>query len=130
MGPLTGEQRPRIRAPWRWSARPSLAQGCPDPAAPHGSAYWGAPASHKRIGEVVGAVESDPFLTWHFFSSAEMPSPGTPSRHVRSREGVALQQRALLAGSIYLKAGTLRVIAGLLAIPIDQRTSGQGRISQ
>ena len=59
-----------------------------------------------------------------------MPSPGTPSRHVRSREDVALQQRALLAGSIYLKAGTLRVIAGLLAIPIDQRTSGQGRISQ
>jgi hypothetical protein len=57
-----------------------------------------------------------------------MPNPGTPSRHVRSREGVALQQRALHEGSIYLKAGTR--IAGLLAIPIDQRTSGQGRISQ
>src|SRR5260370_34609391 len=37
-----------------------LAQGCPDPAAPHGSAYWGAPAAHKRTGEVVGAAESDP----------------------------------------------------------------------
>src|SRR5260370_26043331 len=24
MGPLTGEHRLRIRAPWRWSARPSL----------------------------------------------------------------------------------------------------------
>jgi hypothetical protein len=48
----------------------------------------------------------------------------------RSVRGVALQQRALLAGSIYVEAGTLRVIAGLLAIPIDQRTRGQGRISQ
>src|SRR5260370_23577041 len=37
-----------------------LAQGCPHPAAPHVSAYWGAPAAHKRTGEVVGAAESDP----------------------------------------------------------------------
>src|SRR6266436_7959340 len=42
------------------SALLQLAQGCPDPAAPLGSAYWGAPAAHTRTGEVVGAAESDP----------------------------------------------------------------------
>jgi hypothetical protein len=30
----------------------------PDPAAPYGSAYWGAPAAHTRAVEVVGAAES------------------------------------------------------------------------
>jgi len=39
---------------------PVLAQGCPDPAAPYGSAYWGRPAAHTGAGEVVGAAKSDP----------------------------------------------------------------------
>ncbi len=43
-----------------WPTLPVLAQGCPDPAAPHGSAYRGAPAAHNRTGEVIGAAESDP----------------------------------------------------------------------
>src|SRR6266436_33275 len=87
MGPLTGEHRPRIRAPWRWSAQPSLPRSgrpiwvrllgstgrayarrgggrhsrvCPDPAALYGSAYWGAPAAHTRAVEVVGTAESAP----------------------------------------------------------------------
>jgi hypothetical protein len=69
----------------------------------------------------------DPFLRWYFFRAfrclAQAPLLG------RSHEG-AHCTGALHAASIYLKAGTPRVITGLLAIPIDQRTSGQGRISQ
>src|SRR5260370_21737710 len=38
---------------------PFLAQGCLDPAAPFGSAYWGAPAAHSRARAVVGVAESD-----------------------------------------------------------------------
>ncbi len=37
-----------------------LAQGCPDPAAPYGSAYWGAPAARKCAGELADAAESGP----------------------------------------------------------------------
>jgi hypothetical protein len=37
-----------------------MAQGCPDPAALYGSAYWGAPAAHARAVEVVGTAESEP----------------------------------------------------------------------
>jgi hypothetical protein len=39
---------------------PHVAQGCLDPAAPHGSAYRGAPAAHTRARELVGVAESDP----------------------------------------------------------------------
>jgi hypothetical protein len=33
-----------------------------DPAAPYGSAYWGAAAAHTRAVEVVGTAESGPRL--------------------------------------------------------------------
>ena len=42
---------------------PEMAQGCHDPAVPYGSAYWGAPAGHTRVVEVIGAAESDPKAT-------------------------------------------------------------------
>src|SRR5260370_20787090 len=42
---------------------PTVAQGCLDPAAAHGSACRGAPAAHNRTGEVIGAAESDPNRT-------------------------------------------------------------------
>jgi hypothetical protein len=54
-------------------------------------------------------------------SDAEAPLLGTFGRVTVSHDNSARYTQARF---------TLRVIAGLLAIPIDQRTSGQGRISQ
>lgn len=49
--------------------------GCPDLAAPYGSAYWGASAAHMRAREMVGAAESDPLLTSvrHVFAPQQSP---------------------------------------------------------
>jgi hypothetical protein len=42
---------PRTKQTWAWQVWVQLfAQGCTDPATPHGSAYWGAPAAPKRTG--------------------------------------------------------------------------------
>jgi hypothetical protein len=62
MGPLTGERRPRMRAPWRWLARPSLSH----------SRRSGRPTFGRS------AITCSSFIRSHHHNILRLPMPRGP----------------------------------------------------